>query len=71
MKNRQMKPIINEILKEKGWTQRELANIANVPEPAVSRYCRGANKSYNMDHLFAIARTLNRKVDDLFKEDNG
>lgn len=62
------KPIINEILKEKGWSQKELAQRADVPESAISRYCRGAIRNYNIDHIFSIADALDKKVDDIFKE---
>ena len=50
------------VLKEKGMTQRELAEKININETALSRYVNGSRKP-RMDILVNIARALNVSVE--------
>lgn len=60
-----VRPRLNEILKERGLTQTELAQMAGIPQASVSRFDR--NSQRKDEHLFAIAYALNLKVEDLFE----
>lgn len=60
-----VRPRLNEILKERGLTQTELAQKAGIPQAAISRFDR--NSQRKDEHLFAIAYVLNLKVEDLFE----
>lgn len=58
-----------ELLKEKNWSQMNLAELSGVPQSVVSRYCRGAS-TYSIDYLFAIKEALELdSIDDLFEEE--
>ncbi len=56
------------VLKEKGITQRELAEKININETALSRYVNGLRKP-RMDILVNIARALNVSVEYLTGKD--
>jgi len=61
--------IIGEIMKEKKLTQTELANKSGVPQSAISRYAKGQNRLYDINHLFALAKVLSKSVEELFREE--
>jgi transcriptional regulator with XRE-family HTH domain len=57
-------PRLTEILKERGITQVQLSQMSGVPQGSISRFDK--NNRHEDAHLFAIARALGVKVDDLF-----
>ncbi|MBB6445399.1 helix-turn-helix domain-containing protein [Bacillus benzoevorans] len=59
-----IKPRLGAILKEKGWTQTALADKANVPQSAISRFDK--NEQHKDVHLFAISRALGLTIEELF-----
>jgi DNA-binding Xre family transcriptional regulator len=65
-----VKPKLKKIIAEKqkkdsSFTQMKLANLADVPQAAISRFDRSEN--FNAQNLFAIARALHLNVEDLFE----
>jgi len=60
----QVKPILSEILEERGLTQKKLSDMCGVPQSAISRFDK--NKQHSDVHLFSISRALNLKIEDLF-----
>lgn len=60
-----VKPRLSEILKERAWTQTKLADLAGIPQAAISRFDK--NNSHSDTHLVAISRALEISIDDLFK----
>lgn len=60
-----VKPRLLEILKERGLTQNDLANDAEIPQAAVSRFDKSVQHSD--EHLFKISKALNVKIEDLFE----
>ncbi|MFD1394378.1 helix-turn-helix domain-containing protein [Kroppenstedtia eburnea] len=63
------KCILGEILREENLTQTKLAEISGVPQSAVSRYSKGQSRLYDINHLFALAKALDRSIEDLFAEE--
>lgn len=59
-----VKPRLNELLKERGITQQQLSDMTNVPQGSISRFDK--NERHVDWHLFAIARALDINVEDLF-----
>ncbi|WP_335871936.1 helix-turn-helix transcriptional regulator [Bacillus sp. 2205SS5-2] len=59
-----VKPRLSDILAEEGLTQTKLAEMAQIPQSAISRFDK--NASHLDAHLFAISRALNRPIEDLF-----
>ncbi|MFW5433686.1 helix-turn-helix domain-containing protein [Paenibacillus apiarius] len=57
-------PRLNEILKDRKLTQTELSEMSGVPQGSISRFDK--NSRHEDVHLFAIARALNLKVEELF-----
>ncbi|MED1202559.1 helix-turn-helix domain-containing protein [Heyndrickxia acidicola] len=58
-------PRMHEIRKEKGIeTSKELAQLANVTEPTISRF--DSQTRYDINVLASVAKALNVKIDDLF-----
>lgn len=60
-----VKPRLNALLKERNITQVELSKTSGVPQGSVSRFDK--NERHTDWHLFAIARALDVKVEDLFE----
>ncbi|PAD70733.1 transcriptional regulator [Bacillus sp. 7586-K] len=58
-------PKLNKILKEKGITQMQLAEMSGVSQGAISRFDR--NKQHLDLHLVAISRALGLTIEDLFE----
>jgi transcriptional regulator with XRE-family HTH domain len=57
---------IKQILGERGLTQAKLAELANVPQPFISRFDNKVNQNYNIDNLISLARSLDLSIEDLF-----
>lgn len=50
-----VKPLLMEILRERGLTQNELSRLSGVPQGSISRH--------EDAHLFAIARALDVRIE--------
>lgn len=59
---------ISELLIERGYTQKQLAEKAELTESAVSHYVKG-DRVPRGANLLKIARALDTTTDDLFGED--
>ena len=55
--------ILEQVLSDRGITQRWLADASNTTEATISRYIHGVNKSPDVDILVDIARALNVSTD--------
>jgi transcriptional regulator with XRE-family HTH domain len=60
-----VKPKLVALLKERGLTQMQLSEMSGVPQGSISRFDR--NDRHADVHVFAIAKALNVKVEDLFE----
>ena len=60
-----VRPRLTELLKERGMTQLELSQLSGVTQASISRFDR--NSRHEAVHLFAIARALDLRVEDLFE----
>ncbi|MFC9599802.1 helix-turn-helix domain-containing protein [Peribacillus butanolivorans] len=60
-----VKPILSKILKKRGITQTKLAEMANVPQSAISRFDK--NEQHKDTHLVSISKALGVKIEDLFE----
>ncbi|MDQ0270746.1 helix-turn-helix domain-containing protein [Cytobacillus purgationiresistens] len=61
----QVTPRLTEVLKEKGITQMQLAELSGVPQGSISRFDK--NERHVDWHVFAITRALEIDVADLFR----
>ncbi len=59
-----VRPRLNEILKERNITQMQLAEMSGVPQGSISRFDK--NERHVDWHMFAIAKALGISVSDLF-----
>ena len=59
---------IRELRKERGWSQAELAERANVSRVTVSMLENGSLQVTKMDTLIKLADALGSKVGDIFLE---
>mgnify|MGYP001466609566 CR=1 FL=1 len=59
-----VRPRLGEILRERRITQLELEKMSGVPQGSISRFDR--NSQHRDEHLFAISRALDIKIEDLF-----
>jgi DNA-binding Xre family transcriptional regulator len=64
------KPKLRKIIRQRQKTipdfnQRKLAELAHLPEPAISRFDK--QERFDINNLFAIARALHLNVEDLFE----
>ena len=55
---------MNEVRKERGITGKELAQIADVTEPTISRFDSQAR--YDIDVLVSVSKALKVPIEDLF-----
>ena len=55
--------ILSNIIRERGMTQKEVADACGVFPPTLNRYASGKNKSPNVDILIKIAKSLNVSTD--------
>jgi transcriptional regulator with XRE-family HTH domain len=60
-----VKPRLTALLKERGLTQMQLSELSGVPQGSISRFDR--NDRHVDAHIFAIARVLDVRVEDLFE----
>lgn len=60
-----IKPKLMAVLKERGITQIQLSEMSGVPQGSISRFDR--NDRHADAHVFAIAKALDLKVEDLFE----
>jgi transcriptional regulator with XRE-family HTH domain len=60
-----VKPRLTALLKERGLTQMQLSEMSGVPQGSISRFDR--NDRHVDAHIFAIARVLDVRVEDLFE----
>lgn len=58
-------PCLSKILKERDLLQTQPAEMAGIPQPAVSRFDKSTQHKHT--HLFAIAHVLGVNVEDLFE----
>lgn len=49
---------VQDLLDERGWTQRHLANITGLRTAAVSEICNNLRTSINKEHLEKIAEAF-------------
>lgn len=64
----QVTPRLMEILKEKGITQMQLADMSDVPQGSISRFDK--NERHVDWHVFAIAKALEVPIESLFRVSN-
>jgi DNA-binding Xre family transcriptional regulator len=60
-----VKPKLMALLKERSITQMQLSEMTGVPQGSISRFDR--NDRHVDAHVFAIAKALDVKVEDLFE----
>jgi transcriptional regulator with XRE-family HTH domain len=60
-----VKPKLMALLKERNLTQMQLSEMSGVPQGSISRFDR--NDRHADVHVFAIAKALDVKVEDLFE----
>jgi putative transcriptional regulator len=60
-----VKPKLMAILKERSLTQTQLSEMSGVPQGSISRFDR--NDRHVDAHVFAIAKALDVRVEDLFE----
>jgi transcriptional regulator with XRE-family HTH domain len=60
-----VKPKLMALLKERSLTQMQLSEMSGVPQGSISRFDR--NDRHVDAHLFAIAKALDVRVEDLFE----
>ncbi|MGO9434701.1 MAG: helix-turn-helix domain-containing protein [Terracidiphilus sp.] len=53
---------IEEIIKKRGWTQKEAAKRCSVTQPRINDLLRGRISRFSIDALVNIAAALGRKV---------
>jgi predicted XRE-type DNA-binding protein len=58
---------ITQIIKEKGWTQKQAAAVLGIPQSKVSCLMRGKLSMFSLDHLFDLLNALDRKVEIIIK----
>ncbi|MFD2681189.1 helix-turn-helix domain-containing protein [Bacillus seohaeanensis] len=59
-----VKPRLGEILKERDIRQTKLAEMAKIPQSAISRFDK--NAQHKDEHLIAISRALGITIEELF-----
>jgi putative transcriptional regulator len=57
-------PKLNQIRKERGLSQIELAELSKVNQPFISKF--DSNENFNANNVFSIARALGVSVEELF-----
>ncbi|WP_342541013.1 helix-turn-helix transcriptional regulator [Heyndrickxia sp. FSL K6-6286] len=60
-----VKPNLMNVLKAKGMTQVQLSELSGVPQGSISRFDK--NNRHVDSHIFAIAKTLDVNISDLFE----
>lgn len=54
---------INAIIKERGWTQTQAAEMLGVSQPNISLLARGRLSSFSFDRLFKFLNKLGQEVE--------
>jgi transcriptional regulator with XRE-family HTH domain len=60
-----IRPRLTEILKERNLKQLQFADMAGIPQAAVSRFDKSVQ--HKDEHLFRIARALGLSIEELFE----
>ena len=58
---------ITEIIKEKGLTQKQAAEVLGIPQSKVSCLMNGKLSMFSLDHLFELLNALDRDVEIFIK----
>ena len=58
---------ITEIIKEKGLTQKQAAEVLGIPQSKVSCLMNGKLNMFSLDHLFELLNTLDKDVEIIIK----
>ena len=58
---------ITEIIKEKGLTQKQAAELLGIPQSKVSCLMNGKLSMFSLDHLFELLNALDRDVEIIIK----
>ena len=58
---------ITEIIKEKGLTQKQTAELLGIPQSKVSCLMNGKLSQFSLDHLFELLNALDRDVEIIIK----
>jgi len=58
---------ITEIIKDKGLTQKQTAELLGIPQSKVSCLMNGKLSMFSLDHLFELLNALDRDVEIIIK----
>lgn len=58
---------INEIIKDKGYTQKEAAKILGIDQPKVSSIKNGRLRGFSLERLFTFLNELDHEVEIIIK----
>lgn len=58
---------ITEIIRDKGLTQRQTAELLGIPQSKVSCLMNGKLSMFSLDHLFELLNALDRDVEIIIK----
>src|SRR5271155_2250372 len=58
---------ITEIIKDKGLTQKQTAELLGIPQSKVSCLMNGKLSQFSLDHLFELLNALDRDVEIIIK----
>lgn len=59
----QLMIMIRDLIKERGWTQKEAANQLNTTQPRISDIVNGKIDNFTLDALVSILEKLNVKLE--------
>ncbi|BAF60330.1 predicted transcriptional regulator [Pelotomaculum thermopropionicum SI] len=66
---------LKDVLRERGLTQQQLAEMSGVRRPSISEFATNARTTINKEHLLAIAKALNirdiRELIDIVDDEKG
>lgn len=65
-----MKLLIREVIKEKGFSNKEVAKLMGVDQNTISRYANGRIK-ITLENAAKLAAILDCKIDDLYTWEEG
>ena len=58
---------ISEIIRERGLTQKAVAELLDIPQPRVSCLMNGKLSMFSLEHLFELLNALDRDVEIIIK----
>ena len=58
---------ISEIIKERGLTQKDAAEVLGIPQPKISCLMNGKLSMFSLEHLFEFLNALDRDVEIIIK----